>query len=304
VKLSTVWPEVERVAREEGALRAGASNLEDLHAEVLREWLDGGGHATMSYLARNREARLNPASRFPWARSVIAITVPYSPERFSSGNDMIGNRIARYALGDDYHDVLDRLLKRVEEAIQAAVPDVQTRRYVDTGPLSDRAYAAQGGLGWIGKNAMLIDPEHGSWIFIATLLTSLENDLRVAEVADRCGECTRCIDACPTDAIRPGRTVSSADCISYLTIEHRGDSLDRDVAGNVFGCDICQEVCPWNAAPPDPHPSFRPRERYGATPVTDLLRFAQADFSSFFTKSAVKRAKFSGMLRNIRHVLK
>src|SRR2546426_1169626 len=172
----------------------------------------------------------------------------------------------------------------------------------NTGPLSDRSYGAQAGLGWIGKNGMLIDDERGSYFFIGTLLTSLENDIAAAVVADRCGACTRCIDACPTHAILPNRTVASERCISYATIEHRGP-LPEDVAqrleGNAFGCDICQEVCPWNGEPAHAHPAFLPRQEYRATPLTDLLRYQQADFSRLFRNSAVKRAKLAGMQRNV-----
>jgi epoxyqueuosine reductase len=293
-KLSEVWPELERVAREEGVLHLGASDLGDEHAPLFTEWIERGHHATMAYLAKNAAIRTNPQERFPWARSVVSILVPYSPDRPPAPGGALSNHIARYALGDDYHDVLDRILRRFEEAL----PGVKTWRYVDTGPLSDRSYAAQAGLGWIGRNGMLIHEEHGSWFFIGTLLTALENDISAATVADRCGACTRCLDACPTNAILPNRTVDSHRCISYTTIEHRGPH-DVPAAGNAFGCDICQEVCPWNQAPPPTHPAFAPRAEYRATPVTDLLRFSQADFSTLFRKSAVKRAKLAGMLRNV-----
>ena len=149
---------------------------------------------------------------------------------------------------------------------------------------------------------MLIHEQDGSYFFIGTLLTALENDIATATVADRCGTCTRCLDACPTNAILPDRTLDSSHCISYATIEHRGP-LDAHVAthlyGNAFGCDLCQEACPWNHAPASPHPSFAPRDTYRATPITDLLRFTQTEFSSLFTKSAVKRAKLAGMQRNV-----
>jgi epoxyqueuosine reductase len=194
--------------------------------------------------------------------------------------------------------VLERILRKLEEAL----PGVKTWRYVDTGPLSDRALAAQAGLGWIGKNGMLIHERDGSYFFIGTLLTALENDIESTLVTDRCGTCTRCLDACPTNAILPDRTLDSARCISYATIEHRGP-LDAHVAshleGNAFGCDICQEVCPWNRRAPEPHPSFVARDAYRATPITDLLRFEQSDFSTLFARSAVKRAKLAGMLRNV-----
>ena len=293
-KLSDVWPDLERVAREEGVLHLGASDLVDEHASLFAEWIEQGHHASMAYLAKNVAIRANPAERYPWARSVVSILVPYSPDRPPAPAGALSNHIARYALGDDYHDVLDRILRRFEETLAG----VKTWRYVDTGPLSDRSYAAQSGLGWIGRNGMLIHEEHGSYFFIGTLLTALENDIESVTVADRCGTCTRCLDACPTNAILPNRTLDSAHCISYATIEHRG-ALDIPVAGNAFGCDICQEVCPWNQTPATPHPSFAPRDEYRATPVTDLLRFTQAEFSTLFRKSAVKRAKLAGMLRNV-----
>ena len=289
-KLSEVWKRVERVAHAEGVVRLGASDIDDAHAELFRSWIADGHHASMHYL----EKRANPAERWPWARSAISILVPYSPSRPDAPEGALSHHIARYALGDDYHDVLDAILRKLEEAL----PGIKTWRYVDTGPLSDRAYAAQAGLGWIGKNGMLIDEEIGSYFFIGTLLTALENDMTPDAVTDRCGTCTRCLDACPTDAILPDRTLDSALCISYATIEHRGP-LEIPVAGNAFGCDICQEVCPWNRRAPAPHPAFAPRVAYGATPVTDLLRLTQTDFSTLFRKSAVKRAKLAGMQRNV-----
>ncbi|SRR5581483_132346 len=299
MKLSELWSDIERIARTHGVIRLGASTLDDAHAELFAQWIERGGHASMSYLAKNAAIRKDPHARFPWAKSVITILVPYSPARPGAAPEALSHHIARYALGDDYHDVLDRILRELESVIG---PHGKTWRYVDTGPLSDRAYAAQAGLGWIGKNGMLIDQEIGSYTFIGTLVTALENDLAPQPAADRCGTCTRCIDACPTNAILPDRTLDSAHCISYATIEHRGP-LEIEIGTNAFGCDICQEVCPWNRDAPQPHAAFEPREAYRATPVTDLLRYEQAQFSSLFTKSAVKRAKLSGMQRNVRKVL-
>lgn len=295
-KLSQVWPEIERAARDAGAPRVGAADLPDEHAPLFEEWIAQGHHATMAYLAKNLDARLHPTSRFPWAKSVVSIIVPYCAERPHAHAGALSHAVARYAQGDDYHDVLDAMLRTIEEAL----PDgVQTWRYVDTGPLSDRAAAARAGLGWIGRNGMLIDDAIGSYFFIGTLLTSLANDISAVTVADRCGACTRCIDACPTSAILPNRTVASEVCISYATIEHRGALPEGlPLAGNAFGCDICQEVCPWNAHPAEPHPAFLPRDEYRATPLTDLLRFSQSDFSRLFRRSAVKRARLDGMKRN------
>jgi epoxyqueuosine reductase len=293
-RLSEVWPELERVARAEGVAHIGASNLDDEHASLFADWIGRGHHASMAYLAKNAAVRESPRERYPWARSVISILVPYSSERPQAPAGALSDHIARYALGDDYHDVLDRILR----AFEAALPGVKSWRYVDTGPLSDRCYAAQAGLGWIGKNGMLIHEQDGSYFFIGTLLTALENDIAAATVADRCGACTSCLDACPTNAILPDRTLDSSRCISHATIESR-DALGVPVAGNAFGCDLCQEACPWNRAPLAPHPSFAPRDEYRATPVTDLLRFTQSDFSTLFRRSAIKRAKLGGMQRNV-----
>lgn len=301
-RLSEVWPELERIAREEGVARLGASDLADAHAELFASWIARGGHASMAYLEKNAAIRANPHERYPWAKSVVSILVPYSPERPAAAADALSHHLSRYAMGDDYHDVLERILKRFEQALGGA----KSWRYVDTGPLSDRAYGAQAGLGWIGKNGMLISDEIGSYFFIGTLVTALENDIASTRVTDRCGTCTRCMVACPTDAIRPDRTVDAALCISYATIEHRGP-LDEEVAsrleGNAFGCDICQEVCPWNGRAPESHPAFTPRESYRATPVTDLLRMQQTDFSTLFTKSPIKRAKLAGMQRNVEAIV-
>jgi len=239
MRLSTIWKDIARLAHHERVAHVGAGDVIDPHATVFVEWIANNRHASMEYLAKNVATREEPLSRFPWAKSVIVVLVPYSPERPHAPEGVLSNHIARYALGDDYHDVIDHILRKLEDEIARLAPGTKTWRYVDTGPLSDRSLAAQAGLGWIGKNGMLIHEEDGSYFFIGTLLTSLENDLGPSEVADRCGACTRCIDACPTQAILPNRTVDSQLCISYATIEHRGP-FDIDTAGNAFGCDICQ----------------------------------------------------------------
>ncbi len=304
--LSTIWPALEAIARDEHVVRIGASDLDDVHAEVFARWIESGRHASMHYLEKSVAVRSNPRERYPWAKSVISILVPYSSTRPDAPPGALSHHVARYALADDYHDVLDRILRRFEEVILRAYPEAKSWRYVDTGPLSDRAYATQSGLGWIGRNSMLINEQIGSYVFIGTLVTSLENDIASDPVFDRCGTCTRCVDACPTDVIRPDRTVDSTACISYLTIEHRGEiepSLAHRLEGNAFGCDICQEVCPWNREPEKPHPDFVPRDDYRATPVSDLLRFEQEQFSALFRRSAIKRPKLEGMKRNVRAIL-
>ncbi len=299
-RLSEVWPAVNAVAKQHGVAYVGASDLRDEHAALFEEWIANGRHATMGYLEKNAAVRRDPGQRFPWAKSIISILVPYASERPAAAADALSHHLARYALGDDYHVVLDGILRALENVVEG-----KSWRYVDTGPLSDRSAAAQAGLGWIGRNGMLIHEQHGSYFFIGTLLTSLENDIGGGEVTDRCGACTRCVDACPTAAILPNRTVASERCISYATIEHRGPLPPQmHLDGNVFGCDICQEVCPWNEAPLDQHPAFIARDEYRATPVTDLLRFEQSDFSRLFAKSAIKRARLDGMKRNVMEIVK
>lgn len=299
--LSAIWKDLEREALRLGAIRVGATPLEDRHADRFETWLDARHEAGMTYLRRNLATRRDPQSRFPWGRSVIVILVPYGPDRPHATAGALTGGIARYAQGDDYHDVVEEMLRGLESLLQRLAHEARSWRYVDTGPFSDRSLAMQAGLGWIGKNAMLIDPELGSYFFIGTLVTSLEYDLDDAEVTDRCGDCTRCVDACPTGAILPDRFVDSHRCISYLTIEHRGaiePPLATSLAGNVFGCDICQEACPWNAHAPEGHAAFRTRAGYTGRPITDLLTMSQREFSTLFSRSAVKRAKRAGMVRN------
>lgn len=298
-RLSDIWPAIEQWARDENVLNVGASALEPLHLEHFRAWLAAGHHGSMSYLERHASVRENPCERYPWARSAVVISVPYTPERPADGS--IAAHVARYAQGDDYHEVLDQILQRLETLLSSLAPGARTWRYVDTGPLSDRALGVAAGLGWIGRNAMLIDEENGSWFFIGVLLTSLENDIPAEQASDRCGTCTRCIDACPTEAILPGRVVDSNRCISHATIEQRGElspEMSASLGVNVFGCDICQEVCPWNRRPADGHAALAPRDSYRARPVTDLMRMTQEDFSTLFRRSAVKRTKRGGLVRN------
>src|SRR4051794_35888902 len=202
-RLSEVWQNVERVARAEGVVRLGASKLDDDHRALFDEWLDGGHHATMHYLAKTASIRRDPSERFPWAKSAIVILVPYSSTRPDAPTGALSNHIARYALGDDYHDVLDRILRKIEAEVGG-----KTWRYVDTGPLSDRALATQAGLGWIAKNAMLINEQVGSYTFIGTLLTSLGKDNPPEAVPDPRGPRTRCPHACPPNPVLPKRTVA------------------------------------------------------------------------------------------------
>ena len=232
-----------------GIARAEALEPENMH---LLAWLRNGYHAGMAYMAKDPARRADPATVLPGARSVISVTANYySPLAGRERDDDV--RFSRYAQGADYHDVLLPRLRALEDAVREEMPGAECRSYVDTGPVMDKAWAVRAGIGWLGKHANVITRDKGSWLFLGTMLTTavLECD---APIADFCGSCTRCMDACPTQAIVAPRIVDSNNCIPYLTIELKGDEIPRgselDFQGWIFGCDICQDVCPWNRFAP------------------------------------------------------
>ena len=267
----------------------------------FESWVDRGMAAEMSYLIDHRAAvRSDPKHLLDSVRSIICVGKLYnSPKPYSTEfTDAELGWISRYAWGEDYHDVLRRGLSLLAERLS---PDHEHRVCVDTAPLLERSFARAAGLGWIGKNTCLINEPLGSWFFLGELLTSLEIEPD-SPLPDRCGSCSRCIDACPTHAISPqGYELDSRLCISYLTIELRGSIPDqqRSQFGNhVFGCDICQDVCPWNRrAPVTDEPAFAPTNI--APPLERLAALTEQEFLSMFSKSAVSRAKYRGFLRNV-----
>lgn len=282
----------------------------DAHPELqlLRQWLDRGYAAEMGYLHRSAERRADVRAVLPSARTVIALATIYNTDRpYSIENaDTRQAALARYAWGDDYHTVIGTRLEAFLAWLRtAAGQGFEGRAYVDTGPIQERVYAQYAGIGWVGKNTCLINPEKGSWLFLSEIICNLPLEVD-APGLDQCGSCTLCLDACPTGALVAPRQLDSNRCLSYLTIELKGSipASARDTIGeHAYGCDICQEVCPWNQSPAEPHPAFAPRESYRATPLRDLLKFGQADFSSLFAGSAIKRAKLAGMRRNAAAVL-
>jgi epoxyqueuosine reductase len=278
------------------------------HFPVYERWLAMGRQASMDYLSegRARARRADPILVLPGCQSIIALGLRYSnPEVESDGTGPAAGRVAAYAWGTDYHLVIPEKLRAlvafIETQIGQAIPH---RWYTDTGPLLERDLAMRAGLGWIGKNTCLINPRHGSYFLLAELLLAcpLEPDSPIE--TDHCGTCTRCIDACPTNCILPDRTLDARRCISYLTIESKGDIPEdlRPAIGNwVFGCDICQVVCPWNQrfATQEGDPSLAPRS---GVPFPDLiaeLSLTPQDFNRKFKDSPVKRAKRKGYLRNV-----
>jgi epoxyqueuosine reductase len=288
-------------ARELGFDRAAivpARRLE--HAEQYLEWLKEGRHGEMNYLDRYHDLRVDPAKMEEGTKSCVVLLKNYYREADKLAG---GLRIARYAHGDDYHDVLWDRMRELAAFIHAeSGAEVATRPATDTAPLLERDLAALAGLGWVGKNAMLINPEIGSFCFIAEVLVDQDLEPTDELVPDRCGTCSRCIDACPTNAIVSPGVIDARRCISYLTIELRGPiprRLRPLVGDLLFGCDICQAVCPWNSkAVPTDDPKFQTRDKYRDLTPQELVCFELEDYVEYFSKSAMKRAKLRGLKRN------
>jgi epoxyqueuosine reductase len=271
----------------------------------FKEWLSEGFNGEMKYMERNSDRREDVRRVFPEARSVISCGLNYNTEYPYSINKVDKQRgwISRYAWGDDYHEVIkDRLSKLLGFIREVSPVEVKALIYVDTGPVLERVYGRYGGIGWIGKNTCLINQKIGSWIFIGEIITNLELNYD-SPVPDRCGTCKRCIDACPTGALVKPYVLDSRLCISYLTIELKGKipvELREKVGNNVFGCDICQDVCPWNRrAKSSRETSFLPRESLFNPELSSLSELTEEDFKKVFRKSPVKRAKRRGFIRNV-----
>lgn len=280
---------------------AAAPNHHISCGDRIRDWVRQGYHGSMEWYSRAVEKRLNLNLVLEDAASVVVLITPYEKEPCK----LAGKHLARYACGDDYHDVLKKKLWQLIQGLVEPYPHAHFRPYVDTGPLLERYWAAQAGLGWIGKNGNLINRTLGSYIFISCIVTNLVLPYGV-ETSGHCGSCTACIEACPTHAIVADGLVDSRKCISYLNIEHRG-SFERppDFSDWLFGCDICQEVCPWTIkfAQEEVIEPFRARPGYASLSEQDIQTMEQAQFSRLFSKSAIKRAKLAGLKRNMDHLL-
>jgi epoxyqueuosine reductase len=274
------------------------------HGGALEAWLDAGYAGTMGYLERGRADRLDPARLLPGVRSIVAVALSYNPAA-AEGPDEDWRPVSRYARGRDYHDVLRPRLTELGEFIRtAAGAAVESRASVDTSAVLERDLAARAGLGWIGKNTNLLTPSLGSYFFIGILLTTAELDVDQRQ-PDRCGTCTACLDTCPTRAFVGPYVLDARRCISYLTIEHRGDiagDLAEQIGEWVFGCDVCQEVCPWNRkAEPGREPLLEPSGSLGS--LESLLALDQNAFRARFRGTALWRTKRTGLLRNAAIVL-
>ena len=279
----------------------GAARLPE-HGAAFERWLDAGYAGQMSYLQKGRAARVDPGRLLPGWRSVVAVALNYAP----GDDDPAWRGVARYARGRDYHRVIRPRLHALKDVLRSAGgADVRSRAAVDTSAVLERSLAATAGLGWVGKNTNLIAPGLGSYFFIGIVLTTAELTPDAA-LPDRCGTCTACLDACPTGAFVSPYTLDARRCVSYLTIEHRGEidpALHAGVGGWLFGCDVCQEVCPWNRhAPAATDPALAAGEPPG--PPEELVSMTEEAFSQRFRGSPLKRARRAGLARNAAIVLR
>jgi len=280
-----------------GFAKAQALDEEARHLEV---WLNGGMHGTMAWLEGHFDKRIDPTKLVDGAKTVISVTLQYHPGPLDTSDKV--PRISTYALGDDYHDVLRSKLKVLYEFIRELVGDVNGRVFTDSAPVMDKAWAARSGLGWMGKNGNLLNRMLGSWFFIGEIILDIafEPD---RPTTDHCGSCTRCIDACPTQAIVMPQVIDARKCISYLTIEFRDsipESFHKGIGEWMYGCDVCQDVCPWNRkAPLSREAAFEPRKDILEMTAEGWRHLDVEMFKRLFKSSAVKRTKYAGLIRNI-----
>ncbi len=282
---------------------AKAMQLDD-DARRLEQWLSNGYQGKMNYMENHFDLRINPTRLVPGAKSVITLLFNYFPSEKQSDN---APRISKYAYGEDYHEVIRDRLKEFLQLLKSEFGNFDGRGFVDSAPVLERSWAVQSGLGWIGKNGQLIHKKAGSFFFIASLIVDLEFEYDAPTTTHHCGSCTRCIDQCPTDAILPNKVVDGSKCISYFTIELK-DSLIPDQMKDkfqqwMFGCDVCQDVCPWNRfAHPHHEPRFKPVNEILNFSLEDWLELTEETFKQTFAHSPLKRSKFEGIRRNLHFI--
>jgi epoxyqueuosine reductase len=302
---------VKSIAAQLGFSFCGISKARFLEEEAnhLEEWLTRGYHGTMHYMENHFDKRLDPTKLVPGAKSVISLVYNYYPEKDlaknTDENETPPLKIAKYAYGEDYHFVIKDKLKEFLDRIQKAIGEVHGRAFVDSAPVLERTWAQKSGIGWIGKNSLLLNRSMGSFFFLAELIVDLDLT-EDGPIKDYCGTCTACMDACPTEAITQPYVVDGSKCISYFTIELK-EEIPSSVKGKfenwIFGCDICQDVCPWNRfASPHQEPRFKPHPELGNMTPKEWKEITDEVFQMLFRKSAVKRAKLEGLKRNIKFV--
>jgi len=291
---------IKSTAQDLGFLSCGISKAEFLEEEAprLEQWLKEGRHGQMAYMENHFDKRLDPRLLVPGARSVVSLLFNYYPEKQQASEAL---KFSKYAYGQDYHEVIKDKLKKFFQRIQDQIGEVNGRVFVDSAPVMDKAWAARSGLGWIGKNTNLIAQKVGSFFFIAELILDLELEYDTP-ATDHCGSCTACIDACPTQALTPYQ-IDAGKCISYLTIELKDqipDEFQGKMDGWAFGCDVCQDVCPWNRfSKPHREPLFEPQPQLLQYRQKDWEELTEATFELIFKNSAVKRTRYKGLKRNL-----
>ncbi len=290
-------------AQEMGFMYCGFSKAEKLTEEEdrLEQWLKSGMQGKMAYMENHFEKRLDPSKLVPGAKTVISLAYNYYTEQ--KQEDKTAPKISMYALGEDYHFVIKETLRELVSVIQEKYGDFNARVFVDSAPILERVWAKKSGLGWIGKNTLLINKQSGSYFFLAEIVCDIELEYD-GPIKDYCGTCNKCIDACPTDAIEEPYWVNGSKCISYFTIELKDEIIPTEYKGKfdnwMFGCDICQEVCPWNSfSQSHQEPRFNPSERLMGMKQNEWQELTAEVFNELFKHSPVKRTKFSGLKRNI-----
>lgn len=285
-----------------GFLDCGIAEATFLEREAprLEDWLERNLHGQMHYMQNHFDKRLDPRLLVDGAKSVISLSYNYYPEQKQRED---AYHISKYAYGEDYHHVIKAKLKELLYSIQETIGEVSGRAFVDSAPVLERAWAERAGLGWNGKHTLLIQKQQGSFFFLAELIIDLELAYDAPFTTDHCGSCTKCIDACPTEAILPNNTIDGSKCISYFTIELK-DNIPNEFKDQMenwmFGCDICQDVCPWNRfSSPHKEPLFQPQKELLNMSKKEWEEITQDTFQKVFKKSAVKRTKYSGITRNI-----
>lgn len=281
----------------------GIARAEKLNEDArrLEKWLNKNHQGSMQYMENHFDKRIDPTLLVPGAQSVITLMKNYYPEKKQENKSL---KIARYAWGKDYHEVIRAQLKELLAEMNQEIGTVTGRGFVDSAPVLERAWAVKSGLGWVGKNGNLISKQNGSYFFIATLIVDLPLQYDDPYAKDYCGTCTQCIDACPTDAILPNKEINGSQCISYYTIELK-EALSKQTTVNthnwLFGCDICQEVCPWNRfSKPHSEPAFEPIPAILNLSTQDWEEMSEEVFKHLFKESPLKRAKYSGIRKNLR----
>ncbi len=304
--MNILTQKIKAKAKELGFYDCGISRADLLKedAEKLGKWLGNGMQAGMHYMENHFEKRTDPRLLFENAKSVISVLYNYYPKtKIQEENNY---KISKYAYGKDYHQIIKQKLNQLIEFVRTEAGEINARAFTDSAPVLDRAWAARAGLGWIGKNTNLINRKQGSFFFIGEIITDLELDYDGKKIENFCGTCTKCIDACPTGALKPYE-VDARKCISYLTIENKEEYIPSELKGRfddwIFGCDICQDVCPWNRfSKPHDEPAFDPPDILTQLRKPDWNNLTEEQFRKVFKDSPVKRSKYKGLIRNIRFV--